>query len=125
MKRTLRILVILLALLATAKVGTQQYLVAAAKSEIIIAAYRDRALNACREAARARKIDMARPSDERHTIRLVIGKGSLDVALWQVDSELWQARYKSPYLLFTLAEAPQQLLCEFDIAQGSASIIRM
>jgi hypothetical protein len=121
----MRVLVIVLALLAAAKIGTQEYLIASAKSEIIIAAYKDRALGACKEAARARRMDVPQAQDGANAIRLVIGKGSLDVALWQVDSALWQTRYKSPYLVFTLAEKPQRLYCEFDITQGSASVIRM
>lgn len=121
----MRILVLVLVLLAVAKVGTQEYLTSSAKNEIIIAAYRDQALGACREAARAKKLDVAYVGDSGRDVRLVIGKGSLDVALWQVDHALWQTRYKSPYLLFTLSDRPHRVFCEFDITQGSASVIRM
>ncbi len=55
----------------------------------------------------------------------MIGKGSLDVGLWQVDNALWTARYKNPYLFFTLQGRPQKVFCEFDIVQGSASVYRM
>lgn len=120
----MRVLVIVLALLAAAKIGTQEYLSASAKSEIIIATYRERALGACKEAAKSRRMEL-QSLDGMRDVRLVIGKGSLDVALWQVDNALWQARFKSPFLLFTLAEKPHRLLCEFDITQGSASVIRM
>jgi hypothetical protein len=121
----MRVLVIVLALLAAAKIGTQEYLVASAKSEALVAAYRDRALGACREAARSRRLEVSQIADVNRDVRLVIGKGSLNVPIWQVDNALWHARYKSPYLLFTLSEKPQRLLCEFDITQGSASVIRM
>lgn len=120
----MRVLVIVLALLAAAKIGTQEYLVASAKNEIIIAAYRDRGVGACKEAARLKRLDVPSLATTRD-VRLVIGKGSLDVSLWQVDNALWQSRYKSPYLLFTLSEKPQRVYCEFDITQGSASVIRM
>ena len=121
----MRILVFVLLLLAAAKIGTQEYLTSSAKNEIIIAAYRDRALGACKDAARAKRLEVANASEGGRDVRLVIGKGSLDVALWQVDHALWQARYKSPFLLFTLSERPQRVFCEFDITQGSASVIRM
>ena len=121
----MRILVVVLVLLAAAKIGTQEYLIAAAKSEIIIQAYRDRAVGACKEAARAKRLEVPTALESTRDVRLVIGKGSLDVALWQVDHALWQSRYKSPYLLFTLSEKPSRVYCEFDITQGSAAVIRM
>lgn len=121
----MRILVIVLALLAAAKIGTQEYLIASAKSDIIIEAYRDRAVGACKEAAKAKRLELPSTLASTRDVRLVIGKGSLDVALWQVEHALWQSRYKSPYLLFTLSEKPQRVFCEFDITQGSASVIRM
>ena len=121
----MRVLVIVLVLLAAAKVGTQEYLIASAKSEIIIAAYRDRAVDACRDAARIKRLDLSATAIAARDIRLIIGKESLDVALWQVDHAMWQTRYKSPYLLFALTEKPRRLFCEFDIARGSAAVVHM
>ena len=121
----MRVLVIVLALLAAAKIGLQEYLTATAKSEIIVAAYRDRAIAACEQAARAKRVDVKPAWATGSSVRLLIGKGSLDVPFWQVDHALWQARYKNPYLLFAMGAAPQPVFCEFDIVQGSASVLRM
>lgn len=121
----MRVLVIVLTLLALAKIGTQQYLVATAKTDIIVSAYRDRAVGACKEAARARQLAVPASWATQGPVRLVIGKSSLDVALWQVDHNLWQKRYKNPYLIFTISEAPLRIYCEFDIAHGAASLITM
>jgi len=128
-KRTLefvmRVLVFVLLLLAAAKVGTQQYLVSTAKDEIIITAYREQAINACRDAARATRLEVTAAWATSDEVRVVVGKSTLDVALWQIDNALWQTRYRTPYLLFTMSNAPQRILCEFDIAQGAASLMRM
>ncbi len=121
----MRVLVLVLTLLAAAKIGTQQYLIASAKTDIIVSAYRDRAVGACREAARSRQIAMPASWSAHGAVRLVIGKSNLDVALWQIDHRLWQTRYKSPYLIFTISEAPLRIFCEFDIAHGAASLITM
>jgi len=121
----MRMLVFVLVLLAAAKIGTQQYIVETAKSDIIIAAYRDRALGACREAARDRRLDLSDQWASGGDVRLVIGKSGLDVAVWQVDHALWQARFKNPYLLFTLRDRGQKVYCEFDVLHGAASVMRM
>ncbi len=121
----MRVLVFVLLLLAAAKVGTQQYLTSAAKDDVIIAAYRERAMTACRDAVRAKRIDVQTASISADDVRVVVGKSTLDVALWQIDNALWQTRYKTPYLLFTMKSASQSVYCEFDIAQGAASLVRM
>jgi hypothetical protein len=121
----MRVLVLVLTLLAAAKIGTQQYLIASAKTDIIVSAYRDRAVGACREAARSRQLAVPASWSTQGPVRLVIGKSNLDVALWQVDHNLWQKRYKNPYLIFTISEAPLRIYCEFDIAHGAASLITM
>lgn len=121
----MRVLVLVLVLLAAAKIGTQQYLITSTKNEIIIATYRDRAVDACRQEARTKKLDFPVAWSGRDDIRLVIGKASLDISLWQVDHALWQARYKNPYLLFESGPPKHRLFCEFDIAQDTASVMRM
>jgi hypothetical protein len=121
----MRVLVVVLALLAALKIGTQQYILATAKSEIIVAAYKERATGACERAAKLQRLEpkagWARPSE----VRLVIGKASLDVQMWQLDHALWQARFKNPYLFLIFSGEPQKLYCEFDVVQGAASVFRM
>lgn len=121
----MRVFVFVLLLLVAAKVGTQQYLASTAKDEVIIAAYRERAVAACRTAARSTHIELAASWTPPQEIRVVVGKSTLDVALWQIDNVLWETRYKTPYLLFAMMETPRPIYCQFDIAQGAASLIRL
>lgn len=121
----MRILVIVLVLLAVAKIGTQQYLTSTAKNEIIVAAYKDRAVGACERAAKLKNVDVKSTWSQDGEVHLVIGKGNLDVHLWQVDHTLWQTRFKSPYLFLSMREEPQRIICEFDIVHGQATVLRM
>jgi len=121
----MRVFVFVLLLLVAAKIGTQQYLVSTAKDEIIVAAYRERAASACREAARATRLTLAASWTPPRDIRVIVGKSSLDVALWRIDNELWSTRYKMPYLLFPMQDAPKPIYCQFNIAHDAASLIRL
>ncbi|MDX2156399.1 MAG: hypothetical protein SFW09_07805 [Hyphomicrobiaceae bacterium] len=117
--------VAVLIILATLKIGTQHYFAATVKDEVIVAAYKDRAAGACEQAAKVQRLDPQSSWTRASDIRLVIGKGSLDVQLWQLDNALWQARFRNPYLFLTLSAPNQKLFCEFDIVQGGASVFRM
>ena len=121
----MRTLVAILALLATIKVAAHAYVVATAKSEIIVSAYRERAAGACDKASRIKRLKLAATWEKPSSVRLVIGKGSLDVPFWQVDHALWRARYKNPYLFLTLDGEPHKIYCEFDIVQGAAAVFTM
>lgn len=121
----MRVFVFVLLLLVAAKVGTQQYLVSTAKDEIIIAAYRERAVSACREAARTTHLELASSWTPPRAMSIVVGKSTLDVALWQIDNALWETRYKTPYLLLPMQDAPKPVYCQFNIAHGAASLIQL
>lgn len=120
----MKAVVVLLALLAALKIGYQEYLFRAATNEVIVAAYRDRAVAACQRDAKtqaAGTLQWARTND----VKLVIGKSNLDVYFWQVDHALWNARFKNPYLFLAAGERPARIYCEFDIVHGAASVFRM
>lgn len=121
----MRGLVLVLLLLAAAKVGTQLYLSSTAKDDIIVAAYRERAVGACEQAAKLKRVELEPSWSKTRAVELVIGKASLDVRLWQTDHALWQSKFKNPYLFLTMRETPQKVFCEFDIVQGSATVLRM
>lgn len=121
----MRGLVVVLALFACLKVGGQYYLASTAKTEIIVAAYRDRAANACARASTLQQFDVTDAWSRPSEIKLVVGKPGLDVALWQVNHALWRARFKNPYLFLTIAGNPDRILCEFDVVQGAAAISRL
>lgn len=118
----MKVVVLMLALLAALKVGHQEYMLRTAAHEIIVAAYRDRAVAACQKDTRGQQTAAwARPSQ----IRLVIGKSNLDVYFWQVDHTLWNARFRNPYLFLATGDRPNRVFCEYDIVHGAASVFRM
>ncbi len=121
----MKALVFFLALLATAKVGYQEYLVRSATNEVIVAAYRDRAITACQRDAKGSTLATAGAWSKPDSVRLVIGKSNLAVYFWQVDHALWQARFKNPYLHVAATDKRSSIYCEFDIVHGSASVYRM
>lgn len=115
-----------LAILVAAKLGYQELMYRSATGEIIATAYRERAINACQRDAKAFPLASGIAWEKTANIKVVIGKGGLDVYLWQVDSALWNARYKNPYLFLTpAAGSGPRVYCEFDIVNGSAAIYRM
>lgn len=121
----MRAMVVALILLAAGKVAYSEYLFRSATSEIIVAAYRDRAIAACQRDAKS-QTDVAPAAWARpQSVRLVIGKSNLNVYFWQIDHELWSARFKNPYLFVTATEFPSRVYCEFDIVHGAASVFRM
>jgi len=120
----MKTLVLALALLAIAKVGYQEYMVRSATNEVIVAAYRDRAISACQRDAGGQTLAAASAWAHPRSIKVLIGKNNLDVHIWQVDHALWNARYRNPYL-FLAAGDDARTFCEFDIVHGTASVFRM
>lgn len=122
----MRTIVFLLALLALGKVGYHEYQFRSAASDIIINAYRARAVTACSKQSR-RQIRGAQHANwsQPTAIKMAIGKAGLNVYFWQVDSSLWNARFRNPYLFLSVDQAPEGLMCEFDIVNQSASIYRL
>jgi hypothetical protein len=121
----MRAFVVLLVMLALVKVGTNEYLFRAATSDVIVQAYRERAIAACQRDNRGQSAAAAHAWAKPASIRLVIGKSNLEVYFWQVDHALWSARFKNPYLFLTAADRPGKVYCEFDIVHGAASVFRM
>ena len=122
----MKAVVILLALLAAAKLGYQEYLFRGATRDALIGAYKEHAVQACQKDARSQTLGVgpqgwANPK----AIRLVIGKSSIDVYPWQVDDPLWNARYRNPYLLLTASQRAATVSCEYDIVNAAATLSRM
>ena len=119
MKR-LKAAVMVLGVLAAGKILVQDVLYRGGTRDVLIGAYRERAIAACQKDQGAPVTGMsiwARPAD----VRVVIGKSDIDVWFWQVDNSLWNARYRNPYLHIT-ADRGQQ--CEYDIVHGIATVYR-
>lgn len=121
----MRLLVVILALLAAGKVTTLQWLHRSASDEVIISAYRPRALDAC--AAEARRLSppvepAAWIADTQ--IRLEIGRRSHRVRVWQVDDASWPERFRNPYLHLEARSTIAHVRCEYDIVNGTAAASR-
>jgi hypothetical protein len=122
----MKAIVILLALLAAAKLGYQEYLFRGGARDALVGAYKEHAVQACQKDPRSATLGMnAQAWATPKTIRLVIGKSSIDVYPWQVDHALWNARYRNPYLLLTASQRTATVSCEYDIVNAAASVSRM
>jgi hypothetical protein len=124
----MKAVILVLGLLAAVKIGVAEYLFRAATRDVIVAAYKERAVDACRrdagkdgKGAAGAVAQWSKAAD----IRLVIGKSELDVYPWQIDHHLWHARYRNPYLLLSAATSGGALVCEYDVVHNAALIHRM
>lgn len=122
----MRYVALILGLLAALKLGYQEMTYRSATSEVIVGAYRERAIQACRRApSRATPEASSASWSSPASITLAIGKSGLDVYLWQVDHKLWNARFRNPYLFLTSDLATESLICEYDIINNSAFVSKL
>jgi len=123
----MKAVVILLALLAAAKLGYHEYLFRGGTRDALIGAYKEHAVQACQRDVRSQTLGVgAQAWTNPKAVRLVIGKSSIDVYPWQVDDPLWSARYRNPYLVLTTAsQRAATVSCEYDIVNAAASVSRM
>jgi len=80
----MKVVVVILAVLAAAKVGLHEFLYRSATNDVIISAYRDRAVAACAKEPRALRSVQPTAWQQPGAIRLVIGKPNIDVYFWQI-----------------------------------------
>ena len=114
-------LAIFLAILAMAKVTTLQWLHRSASDDVIVNAYRPRALEACgRDARRVFGLD-ASIWAQATQIHLEIGQRVNTVQLWQVDDPAWPQRWRNPFLHLTAGTNGAQYQCVYDVMAGTAS----
>jgi hypothetical protein len=130
----MKAVVIFLTVLAAIKLGARDYLVRSSSEDVIVAAYRERAISACQKDPKTASLGISTASwTAPASMRLVIGKSGLAVYWWQVDHEMWNARYRNPYLFVTLGARPStsftsgglRVFCEYDIVNSTASLHRL
>lgn len=124
----MRLLVLALALLAGLKLWAQDTVYRSATEDALVAAYRDRAVAACqKEPARDGRgsagVTAAVNWSQAPSIKLVIGDNNLSVYVWEVDHELWNARYRTPYLVLVPSDRAS-IVCTYDIGHGTAHVSR-
>jgi hypothetical protein len=122
----MKTVVFILALLASLKLGHQEYLYRSATREAIVAAYKERAAAACQKDGRTAGFGLTPQAwANAASVQLAIGKTNLDVQFWQVDNALWNARYRNPFLILSAGARTGQVYCEYDIVNAAASVHRM
>ena len=122
----MRTFVVFLALLAALKLGHQEYLFRFATQEAIVSAYKQRAVHACQNDTGNASLGLAPQAwTNPASVDFAVGKGNLDVRIWQVDNDLWNARYRTPYLFLRATSRSGPVYCEYDLVKAAASIHRM
>jgi hypothetical protein len=120
-----KLAVIALAALAVTKVAVQEHLYRSGTRDVLVTAYRDRAIAACQKDPRNQTLAASSSVWSRPTeIRVVIGKTDLNVWFWQIDHALWSARYRNPYLHIASTDRYAGVACEYDIVHGIANLTR-
>lgn len=123
----MRALVIALALLAGLKIWIQHSVHRTATEEALVLAYRGRAADACLSQSAAAGLGSAHSVDWTAggvVPRVEIGNPALPVRIWQYDHELWEARFRRPYLVLSAETEGATLSCSYDILAGTAAIAR-
>lgn len=123
----MRALVLALALLAALKIWAQESAYRSATEEALVSAYRARAAEACARVSPLAPIAPRETADALDwaaspTLRVAVGNPAIRVHLWQLDHELWNARFRQPYLI--LGDGPAGLSCTYDLLAGTARVSR-
>jgi len=118
-----------LALLAGAKIWTQEQLYRSATEEALLHAYRSVAIATCRSASLpANAGSLGQSSRQRIAAafaapvgaHLEIGNRDMSVPIWEVDHAAWAMRYTYPYIV--LEAAAPAARCAYDLKLGTAHI---
>jgi hypothetical protein len=116
---------LLLAVLAAAKIGTVEHLHRSATRDALVTAYGKDAVAACQKAMpNGTQTGALRPGPmwgATNFVRVEVGNRQTEVALWQVDHQDWQARFRRTYLVLDAAVAR----CHFDVVTGTASVVEL
>jgi hypothetical protein len=124
--RAMKAVVFILLVLAGLKLGHHEYLYRSATRDAIVAAYKERAAEACRKDARSAFLGVTPQAwNAPASVQLMIGKSGLDVQFWQVDNKHWNARYRNPLLVLSTGSPKGSVYCEYDIVNAAATVIRM
>jgi len=122
----MRFVVIILVLLASLKVWTQDRMYRSVVGEALVEAYRDRAIEICRKQT-AKTVSLA----SAHTFadlwnvssaaEIVLGDSDVSVAIWDTRNPLWQQRFRNPHLVLT-GSGESSAHCAYDLHAGIATL---
>ena len=116
-------IIVTIVLLFTGNFALQEYIRLNATHGVIIDAFREHAIAACRQnsSENLRNAAWNQPSQ----VRLSIGKSDLNVYLWQTNHKLWKARYSNAYLYITIDADHSHIHCEYDISTDMAWVYQL
>jgi hypothetical protein len=119
----MKTIVVLLAVVAGAKLFAQERLYRQGATEALIQAYRERAIAACQS-----QVPVQAPSPlwtRPASVELVIGRRSAAVNVWELDNTLWPARFKHPHVVLKTRKQPAGEICEYDVIEGRAYLTQL
>lgn len=119
----MRKIAMILAALLVLKVAIQEYVWRAATEEVLVAAYAEQALEACRSRIRARVPTLPAAAIAPSELRFGVGDLVSDVALWDVNNRDWTRRYRTPFLRLAFSHGEQRFKCNFDLMQRQAELV--
>ncbi len=115
----MKLLVLILALVASAKLVYQEHLYRTSTGAAIVAAYQGDALLACQRAARSS--DLGAALAKPRSVAFRVGNRDLDVFFWQIDNANWRAKYTTPYVLIA-PRGRNDLHCAYNVRSRSARL---
>jgi hypothetical protein len=59
------------------------------------------------------------------SVSLAIGRSSAPVSIWEVNNELWPARFKHPHVVLTAKDHLPYQVCEYDVIEGRAYVTQL
>ena len=122
----MRFVVIILVLLASLKVWTQDRMYRSVVGEALVEAYRDRAIEVCRRET-AKTVPVASAStvsqlwSSSSAAEVTLGDGDVNVAIWDTQNPLWLQRFRNPHLVLT-GTGETSAHCAYDLHAGVATL---
>jgi hypothetical protein len=121
----MRFVVLILVLLAGVKVWTQDRTYRSAMGEALVTAYRERAIEICRQQtakqARIASSTVASLWNASSDAEVTLGDSDISVAIWDTQNPLWSQRFRNPHLILTGAGEPSAH-CAYDLHAGIATL---
>lgn len=119
----MRFIAVILILLATGKVGYQQYLYRAATADVMVSTFREQAVTACQKDATATGLADRTAWANPARVWFEVGNSAADVSVWQVDHARWSERYRTPYIFVATAGSTAGPVCAYDIGARRTMVL--
>lgn len=119
----MRFIAVILLLLASGKIGYQEYLYRTATAEVMVATFRDQAVAACQRDATAAGLADRTAWASPAQVWFGVGNPRADVSVWQVDHARWGERFRTPFLFVAPGSARDSAVCAYDIGARRTMVL--